>query len=526
MIFRNWVLQNFPFLEDDFDALTDYELFCKMVEYMKKSLEKVTGFQKEIDAFTIKLDEFQHWFDTLDVQEEINNKLDEMAESGELTDIIAQYLQLAGVLAYVNLNQMKSAENLANGSIAVTLGDTYLNDGRGSNWYIRTKTTDDVESAELIFLQNNLVAVKINNFCGTTTGQLYGIRNTACITNINNTNNPAEVMGFTNESELATYVNRDHVIQYKEYRGVEPNVYTIDSVTVNSVTLTTLPTNVKIGSIVDLYEDNTFNKNDKYSGFVNDIDDDTIYVNNWYKTGDTSLGQLPADVTLACIDMPTKVWVNNDNLILNDDTNVKEGVIGEYGLISESGKDASGLDVVNIQGANTFGYMARSSTSDLTSDDLLDCGYIAWNTNNGLLARNNNYPLLIQDSSNQNKAYIGSEGEYYNYNQGTNPIISMTNKIFEMNPNGTIQRMSFNVAQRNDGGTINTEEMPTYIDLTGSNTYTLDNGAIGRLLIINARAALNNLVINGNTYGLQQGKTVILVNIGGNYWVDILGTLF
>jgi hypothetical protein len=35
-MFRNWVLQNFPFLENDFDALTDYELFCKMVGYVKE----------------------------------------------------------------------------------------------------------------------------------------------------------------------------------------------------------------------------------------------------------------------------------------------------------------------------------------------------------------------------------------------------------------------------------------------------------------------------------------------------------
>lgn len=36
MIFRNWVLENFPILEDDFDALTDYELFSKMVAYTKE----------------------------------------------------------------------------------------------------------------------------------------------------------------------------------------------------------------------------------------------------------------------------------------------------------------------------------------------------------------------------------------------------------------------------------------------------------------------------------------------------------
>jgi hypothetical protein len=35
MICKNAVLRNFPILEDDFDALTDYELFSKMVGYVK-----------------------------------------------------------------------------------------------------------------------------------------------------------------------------------------------------------------------------------------------------------------------------------------------------------------------------------------------------------------------------------------------------------------------------------------------------------------------------------------------------------
>ena len=72
------------------------------------------------------------YFDNLDVQEEINNKLDEMAESGELTDIIAQYLELAGVLAYDTINDMKVAENLANGSICKTLGYSDIQDKNGS----------------------------------------------------------------------------------------------------------------------------------------------------------------------------------------------------------------------------------------------------------------------------------------------------------------------------------------------------------------------------------------------------------
>ena len=80
-MFRNYVIRNFPFLEDDFDALTDYQLFCKICGYVIK-------YQKDNKEMMTKIEEFQHYFDNLDVQEEINNKLDEMAESGELAEII------------------------------------------------------------------------------------------------------------------------------------------------------------------------------------------------------------------------------------------------------------------------------------------------------------------------------------------------------------------------------------------------------------------------------------------------------
>ena len=43
----NPVLQNFPYLEDDFDALTDYKLFSKMVGYVK-SLDKY--FKDKLDG--------------------------------------------------------------------------------------------------------------------------------------------------------------------------------------------------------------------------------------------------------------------------------------------------------------------------------------------------------------------------------------------------------------------------------------------------------------------------------------------
>jgi len=55
MNFRNWILQNFPLLEDDFDALTDYELFCKMLEYIK-------GFAKDNEEFKKQLEIYENYF--------------------------------------------------------------------------------------------------------------------------------------------------------------------------------------------------------------------------------------------------------------------------------------------------------------------------------------------------------------------------------------------------------------------------------------------------------------------------------
>ena len=83
--FKMQVLQNFPFIDADFDALTNYELLCKVVEYLNLTMEDVNILRDEIIGF-------EEYFDNLDVQEEINNKLDEMAENGELTEIIKSYV--------------------------------------------------------------------------------------------------------------------------------------------------------------------------------------------------------------------------------------------------------------------------------------------------------------------------------------------------------------------------------------------------------------------------------------------------
>ena len=95
-LFVRCVIQNFPFIEEDFDALTNYQLISKVVEY----LNKIISSQNEVintannlqDAFQNLQNYVEHYFDNLEVQEEINNKLDQMVEDGTFETLIANYI--------------------------------------------------------------------------------------------------------------------------------------------------------------------------------------------------------------------------------------------------------------------------------------------------------------------------------------------------------------------------------------------------------------------------------------------------
>lgn len=93
---RRFVLQNFPFIEEDFDALTDYELLCKVVEFLNKTIDSqnlLTENMTELENLFNQLHDYvEHYFDSLDVQDEINNKLNEMAQDGSLQTILQTIL--------------------------------------------------------------------------------------------------------------------------------------------------------------------------------------------------------------------------------------------------------------------------------------------------------------------------------------------------------------------------------------------------------------------------------------------------
>lgn len=165
-LFIRFVLENFPLITDDFDAMTYYGALCKIVDYVKKLIDNETSLENNMtalyDAYNQLQDYVNHYFDNLDIQEEINNKLDEMAESGQLADIISMYLNYNVLNSADTVDDMKANTNLVVGSRVQTLGFYYINDGGDALYIITDDTELTIDNAFVIQLNNGLKAKLIH----------------------------------------------------------------------------------------------------------------------------------------------------------------------------------------------------------------------------------------------------------------------------------------------------------------------------------------------------------------------------
>lgn len=122
------------------DSLSYYEALCAMWKYLDNTVKVINNNAMITEDFIAKVNELhdyvENYFANLDVQEEINNKLDQMAEDGTLQEIITTYIQSNVAWTFNTVADMKMAENLIAGSYARTLGFHSLNDGGGATYYI------------------------------------------------------------------------------------------------------------------------------------------------------------------------------------------------------------------------------------------------------------------------------------------------------------------------------------------------------------------------------------------------------
>lgn len=88
--FRYWCQKVLPLVYDD--SLSYYELLCKVIDYLNKTMEDVETLHSDTanlhEAYEQLQEYVNNYFSSLDVQEEINNKLDEMSQDGTLNNIV------------------------------------------------------------------------------------------------------------------------------------------------------------------------------------------------------------------------------------------------------------------------------------------------------------------------------------------------------------------------------------------------------------------------------------------------------
>lgn len=88
--FRFWCQKVLPLVYDD--SLSYYELLCKVVDYLNNTIADVNTLGSDVDNLHKAFIELQgyvnDYFSTLDVQKEINNKLDVMAQDGTLSKLL------------------------------------------------------------------------------------------------------------------------------------------------------------------------------------------------------------------------------------------------------------------------------------------------------------------------------------------------------------------------------------------------------------------------------------------------------
>ena len=92
--FKYWCEKILPLTYDD--SVSYYELLCKVVEYLNYSMDDVTTLNEDMTALYESYSQLQGYvntyFDNLDVQQEIDNKLDAMVVDGTLTRLVRPFV--------------------------------------------------------------------------------------------------------------------------------------------------------------------------------------------------------------------------------------------------------------------------------------------------------------------------------------------------------------------------------------------------------------------------------------------------
>ena len=473
--------------------------------------------------------EIQNWINTLDLQDEVDNKLDEMAESGELAEIISQYLNSTAIFGFDTVADMKDATNLIDGSYAKTLGYHSKNDGGSALYKIRNITNDDtIDEMFIIEMndeQNQLVAELIHNPNEANAKQLgaKGDGTTDDTTLFTNALSKVNTLIIPN----ARYViNNLHVASGKIIKGIENAtfVHTSDSnpclvldteaytgATIENITIVggtfdiyaircaepqSKFINVKIldyiGNGIDLYTNNTFApwqtliSKCKLTGAYdnspeNHLSDATERIGiNIDMTG----GHIVIEESVVSVYTTGINIVNCDNCLITG-TNISEC---NHAFFPNSPSVPGGLLMKNTNGKsvtlagcyleNSQGFLL-DGTNDTTIIEHCYINLLAQSSNGFVLTSGSNF---ILQNSYFHSAYSGAKGVSATVNFNGASIINTTMDVPTIKDGGFVKVVNSPTENGvNDYGReiiSNTRDYIQYYYVSGTTTYDITKGGV------------------------------------------------
>lgn len=161
--FVRFVASAVPMVFDN--SLSYYEALCALWKYIQSMTDVINNNATLEEEYIEKFNELKsfvdNYFENLDVQEEINNKLDQMAEDGTLQEIVASYLESNVTWTFDTVADMKASTNLIIGSHASTLGYHAINDGGAATYYVASSVGVVADEGSVIALGDGKVAILV-----------------------------------------------------------------------------------------------------------------------------------------------------------------------------------------------------------------------------------------------------------------------------------------------------------------------------------------------------------------------------
>ena len=265
--FRYWCQKVLPLVYDD--SLSYYELLCKVVDYLNKTMEDVETLHGDVTNLHTAYEELQsyvnNYFSTLDVQAEINNKLNEMSKDGVLSQLI----------------------------------EPFITENSNPIFVDNTSSMNDTTKIYVLTTNGHIYTYKNNNFVDT--GMLYTFNNSdfilshteLSITDEYLTNNPT--VNVTNLSPNTFYrvdnITQEHALQLglKEGMGVLGSIY-----------ITSPHSRTNTTQAYKLIEWNTGYRTNSRKYYAYMYGDDTVDTLTWHQIANNSNIDNVVNNTISC----------------------------------------------------------------------------------------------------------------------------------------------------------------------------------------------------------------------------------